>query len=213
MLTLLLIATAAVPQAQTFAELFKQKKTQQKYLVQQIAALKVYAGCLQKGYSIAREGWQMIGALKKGELDLHRAFFYSLESVNPGIKSYARVADIIQLQAMVLRDCNRVAKQLAQHDLFNPEERGYLYRVFDKLFADGLATVSALMRVITPGKLTMKDAERLERIDRLYEDMQEQYVFSKKFIHEIKWMVAYRQQEKREVLTVHAVYGIKKGEP
>ena len=41
--------------AQTFAEWFRQSATQKKYLLQQIAALQVYIGYVQKGYSIAKE--------------------------------------------------------------------------------------------------------------------------------------------------------------
>lgn len=43
-------------EAQTFDEWFRQKKTQKKYLVQQIAALKVYLGYLKEGYEIAQKG-------------------------------------------------------------------------------------------------------------------------------------------------------------
>ena len=41
--------------AQTVAEWFRQKATQRKYLLQQIAALHVYSGYLSKGYSIAKD--------------------------------------------------------------------------------------------------------------------------------------------------------------
>lgn len=42
--------------AQTFAEWFKQKETQKKYLIQQIVAFQMYLGYVQKGYSIAQKG-------------------------------------------------------------------------------------------------------------------------------------------------------------
>ena len=47
---------ATTTQAQTFAEWFKQKKTQKKYLVQQIAALQVYIGCLLYTSPSPRDG-------------------------------------------------------------------------------------------------------------------------------------------------------------
>lgn len=212
-LILLFIGTAMTANGQTFAELFKQKKTQKKYLIQQIAALKVYGSYLEKGYAIAREGLEIIGALKDGELNLHRAFFHSLESVSPPVKAYARVADIVALQAALVRDCNRVAKQLSRHDFFNPQERDYLYGVFDQLLADGLATVNALMLVISPGKLQMTEAGRLDRIDRLYKSTRAQCVFSKKFIRQIKGMAAYRKHQQRDALTGYALYGIKTRQP
>lgn len=56
---------------QTFHEWFRQKKTQKKYLIQQIAALKVYLGYVQKGYSIAQKGLTTVSNIKKGNFDLH----------------------------------------------------------------------------------------------------------------------------------------------
>lgn len=60
--------------AQTFAEWFRQSATQKKYLLQQIAALQVYIGYVQKGYSIAKEGLSAISDIKHGEFKLQRLF-------------------------------------------------------------------------------------------------------------------------------------------
>ena len=49
--------------AQTWAEWFRQKATQKKYLLQQIAALHVYSGYLSKGYSIAKDGLNTIKSI------------------------------------------------------------------------------------------------------------------------------------------------------
>ena len=40
--------------AQTFAEWFQQKKTQKIYLLEQIAALQIYTGYLQKGLTASK---------------------------------------------------------------------------------------------------------------------------------------------------------------
>ncbi len=60
---LLVIATVLLFQsanAQTWDEWFKQKKTQKKYLVQQIAALRVYLDYLKKGYTVVHNGLNTI---------------------------------------------------------------------------------------------------------------------------------------------------------
>jgi len=61
--------------AQTFAEWFRQKSTQKKYLIQQIAALQVYIGYVSKGYSIAKKGLNTIQDIKHGDFDLHKNYF------------------------------------------------------------------------------------------------------------------------------------------
>lgn len=91
----LFAAIATATQAQNVAELTKQKKTQKKYLIEQIVALQLYISYVKKGYSIAKEGLNTISAFKRGEFNLHTNYFNSLKSVNPKIKQYAKVADIM----------------------------------------------------------------------------------------------------------------------
>ena len=55
-LIILFAVVSTSVKAQTFAEWFQQGATQKKYLLQQIAALQVYIGYVQKGYSIAKKG-------------------------------------------------------------------------------------------------------------------------------------------------------------
>ncbi|NVM62155.1 hypothetical protein FHW88_000431 [Mucilaginibacter sp. SG538B] len=83
----LLILCSVCAQAQTFAEWFSQKKTQLKYLTQQIAALEQYGKDVEQGYRIAKSRWAGIGSWVKGEFDLHSAYYRSLRTVNPAIKT------------------------------------------------------------------------------------------------------------------------------
>lgn len=67
---------------------------QQRMLLEQIAALKVYIGYAQKGYSAVKKGLNTIGDFKRGEFNLHTDYLNSLKVVNPKIKKYARVTEI-----------------------------------------------------------------------------------------------------------------------
>jgi hypothetical protein len=46
--------------SQYLNEWMQQKQTQLTYLAEQVAAMKVYAGNVEKGYSIFRNGWDMV---------------------------------------------------------------------------------------------------------------------------------------------------------
>jgi hypothetical protein len=105
---ILLLATAGLfaflsSNAQTADEWFNQKSTQKKYLLQQIAALKVYLGYAKKGYTIVTSGVNTIRNIKNGDLNLHRDFFNRLKNVNPSIRKYAKVADIIAYQVKIIK--------------------------------------------------------------------------------------------------------------
>jgi hypothetical protein len=108
--------------SQTLAEWTKQKKTQIKYLLQQIAANKVYLDYIEKGYGIAKDGLNTIQNFKKGDFSLHQEFIASLSKVNPKIKSYSRVADVISYQIRIVKDMATVTKNLRESEQFSPEE-------------------------------------------------------------------------------------------
>ena len=122
--------------AQTFAEWFRQKATQKKYLIQQIAALQVYIGYVSKGYSIAKKGLNTIQDIKHGDFDLHKNYFSSLASVNPTIKRYTRVADIISLEINIVRQTASVIWYCKESNQLTLSELTYLQNVFDQLLSD-----------------------------------------------------------------------------
>lgn len=200
---------ATTTQAQTFAEWFRQKKTQKQYLIQQIAALQVYIGYAQKGYSIAKEGLNTIGELKRGEFNLHTGYFNSLKSVNPKIKQYAKVADIMAMQVAIIKDYSKTRRRMQESGAFNGKELDYIIRVSGRLLDDCENTLAELITVTTDGNLEMKDDERLERIDILYQDMKDKYTFSQSFNNETMVLAASRIKENNDVQTSRALYGIK----
>lgn len=212
-LLLVLMAVSGSLKAQTFAEWFQQKKTQKKYLIQQIAALQVYIGYAKKGYNIAKDGLNTIGGFTRGEFDLHGDFINSLKNVNPEIKRYAKVADIIALQVKIVQQSGRAYRQLQQSDMLSANELTYIDRVFTRLLDDCEQILDELITVTTNGKLEMKDDERMSRIDRLYLDMQDSYTFSKGFSDEAQALALSRKKEHNDVFTGRALRGIKTDQP
>lgn len=205
----LLTTIVTTSNAQTFAEWFQQKKTQNQYLIQQIAALQVYIGYVQKGYSIAKEGLNTISSFKRGEFNLHTDYFNSLKSVNPKIKQYARVADIIAMQLTIVKECKKLRQQVMGNSVFNDKELDYIIRVLDRLLDDCENTLDQLITVTTDDNLEMKDDERLKRIDVLYQDMTDNYTFSQSFSNETILLAASRIKENIDIQTSRALYGLK----
>src|SRR5215217_1209124 len=128
-----ILFASSVCQAQTFDEWFRQNATQKKYLIQQIAALKVYLDYVQKGYAIAQKGLTTIGHIKQGDFNLHRDFFNSLKGVNPNIERYTKVADMVALQLKVVQVYNKVRKQVNNDNLFGAKEMDYIFKVFENV--------------------------------------------------------------------------------
>lgn len=206
---LLFVILSSGTKAQTFAEWFHQSATQKKYLLKQIAGLQLYIGYIQKGYSIAKQGLNTISDIRHCEFNLHKEYFNSLKEVNPKIKNYSKVADIILLQMNIVKVYKEAAKQIKQNKSFSANEITYINSVFERLLNDCTKTIDVLITVTTSGQLEMKDDERLKRIDRLYNDMQTNYVFVQSFSDEAKLLGASRTKEQNNIQSSRIINGIK----
>lgn len=181
---------------------------QRKVLLQQIAALKVYIDAAQKGYSIARKGLNTIGDLKRGEFHLHIDYLNSLKKVNPKIKKYGRVAEIIALQWKIINSYNQSFEELDQGDLFHGSELAYIKRVFNRLIDNCNETLDQLIVVTTDDALEMKDDERMKRIDTLYQAMMDHYSFCQSFNKQAKLLYLSRVKEHNEVQKGRVLYDV-----
>jgi hypothetical protein len=129
--------------------------------------------------------------------------------VNPEIRRYAKVADIIALQVKIVQNYNRTYGRLNSSDAFSNDELAYIRRVFGRLLDDCDKSLDELITITTDGKLEMKDDERIARIDKLYLDMQDKYTFSQSFSNDAKSLAASRIKEKTDVQTSRVLQGIK----
>lgn len=198
-LTMIFINTSL--QAQTFKEWFRQKKTQKKYLIEQIAQLKIYLELTEKGYKIAKEGLTMIGDLKRGEFKLHKNYFDSLKVVNPKIAGLPKVKWIGTFQDEVKSLCSSCISKLGQSGYLTSDELAYLRSVFDRVNAESDKIQATVKEITSDGNLAMTDNERLKRIDGLYDQILFNYTFSKAFCNESAVLAAARMKEKEDVIT------------
>lgn len=198
-LTVLLLANSYWLLAQNSDEWFHQKKTKIKYLLQQIAANEVYIEYLQKGYKIAKSGLNTINDIKQGDFNLHSDFFNSLKTVNPKIRNWAKVGDIISFQVQIIKQARLAIQHIRASDQFTSTEIIYLQNVFSHLLDECIKNINALIDVVTSGQTEMTDDERIKRIDSIYNDMQDKVSFSKSFSLEAAMLVMQRSQEQTDV--------------
>ena len=184
---------------QTIEEWTQQKQTQIKYLLNQIAANKVYIGYLQKGYSIASKGLSTIGQIKNGEFTLHHDFFNRLLSINPAIKNWGKVASIIAIQVQLTKHTNNVFNRVKELDQLTPDELLYCNTIIQNLFNDCEEIIRELLIIIADGNLEMKDDERIRRIDQLHVSMQSNFTFCTKLNNQMHMLSVQRLHERSAI--------------
>lgn len=182
----------------------KQRKT----LLLQIAALQTYIGYAKKGYTIAKNGLNFIGDVKKGELNFHEDYFSSLKKVNPKVGPYLKVASIISLQLKIIKIHKKTLENIHHDDLFHGNELDYIEKTFGHLIDNCNDTLQEVLVISTDNKLEMRDSKRIERIQGLYKTMLEDYLFCENFTQEISLMSLSRTREKNDVNQSRLLQGL-----
>lgn len=206
LLAILLLATATAPtcNAQSFSEWFKQKSTQKKYLLQQIAALQMYIGFARDGYNIVDGGLQTVKSIAGGEFSLHEVFISGLKKVNPAIKNDVRIAEIIGLQLSIIKSFNG----LKRADELSADHADYIASVGEKVIAECYNDLEELLLVITSGRLEMKDDERLARLNEVYERMEDKSAFTRDFCGNVSLLMMQKRKEQGTITDLRRFYEI-----
>ncbi len=199
-----LLLSARPGHSQTAAEFLRQKATQKKYLLAQIAALRAYGSQLQKGYEIVGEGLETVSGFTRREWKLHEDYFGSLKTVSPAVKQSKKIVEILAMQVSILKEFSEIRSS----DLLRPLDLAFIEEVKSSVIAECEKDLEQLLEVTTSGKLEISDAERLSRLEGIYISMQEKLMDVSAFADEIGMMVRGRKKELNDLKTLKKSYGI-----
>nr|WP_162988734.1 hypothetical protein [Pedobacter schmidteae] len=186
---------------------------QEKMLAQQIAALEVYKGYLKVGYNIVKGGWNLVKDIKNGDFSLHRNYFNSLKAINPRVKKYARVADVIALQLSIVQSTARYIKAARKSSYIHADEMGYCKKVFDRLVDNCIQVLDELITLTSDNQLELKDDERIKRIDSLYQQTLDDYTICTDFGNEMLYLSNARALEHSDIKSIDLNYGLERKMP
>lgn len=168
-------------------------------LIQRIALLQVYLDYVKKGYNIVKDGLGTINKIKNGEFGLHDAYFKSLKNVSPAIRKYARVAQTFDLQGKILSAAESASRQAGKCGQFSASELSYMSKVYNNLTDETGKDIKLLTHMITGGDLSMKDAERLKAVDKLFLTVQDKFQFLLGFNKDMRTLAIHRIRERGNI--------------
>lgn len=203
------LITSVSLKAQTWSEWFKQKKTKLKYIAQQIAAFKVYEDYLRQGYRIVDDGWSVINDIKHGDFDLHHNYFSSLKEVSHLIKEYGKITGITTLQLQILQTNDNIEKIVHSNKYLQTQEINYINKILNNLLNNCTDDLNELQILTKSGSVSMKDDERLQRIDNLYANMRDKYAFTKHFESSVRVLTLLRARVSNDINRSQLLYGTK----
>ena len=177
--------------------------------IEKLAQFKQILSDLKKGYEILSGGYNTIKNISQGNFQLHKLFLDGLMEVNPAIKKYSRVADIIDDQVSIVKEYKKAFQYAKSSGSFTFGEIEYMGRVYSRLFDASLQNLDDLITVITASNLRMSDEERLSAIDNVYSEMEDKLVFLRQFNSSNSVMALQRMKEQKEVDRMKAIEGLK----
>lgn len=178
--------------------------------IQKLSQLKKVLQNMYNGYQIVSKGYNTIKDLSQGNFNLHEVFLNGLYAVNPAIKKYKRVPDIITYQARIVKEYRNAFNTFRSSDLFSIDEIEYMATVYGRLTRESLKNLEELTMIVTASKLRMSDDERLKGIDRIYADMEDAWLFLCDFNNRAKMLGLQRAKQNNDVEMIKSLYGIGK---
>jgi len=177
--------------------------------IEKLAQFRSILSDLKKGYEIVSKGYGTVKNLTEGNFTIHKVFLDGLMEISPAVRKYRKVPAILEYQLTLVRESKRAFQQFRAANLLNSGDIAHLGNVYDNLMRSSLRNLDELAIVVTSGKLRMSDSERMEAIDRLFDDMQEKVLFLRDFNVKAGAYASQRLKEKNDINGMGNVYGIK----
>jgi hypothetical protein len=193
------------------SQAFSQAQEAQQLLLnwEKLTQLKKILNDMYAGYKIVYKGYTTIKDISEGNFNLHKDFLDGLLQVSPTVRKYKRVSDIINYQIKIVKQYKAAFNQFRQDKNFAPEEIDYLGKVYSNLFNQSLKSLDELTMIITAGSLRMSDDERLQAIDRIYNEVVLQFSFLQDFNNSTAVLSVQREKDIQDIEISRKLYDIK----
>src|SRR5690606_38423029 len=110
------------------------------------------------------------------------AFISSLKTVSPFIRNHIKVAEIIAFQLTISKLFNMLERD--NGDL-SVSHKAYIEKIHAKLSEDCSRDMEELFLIIAPGKIEMTEAQRLQRLDKVFTSMRDKFSFAQHFAGQV----------------------------
>ncbi len=119
--------------------------------IEKLTQFKAILGDMKTGYTLLTQGYGEVKDISEGNFNLHSAFLNSLMAINPEVRKYGRIADIITNQASIVSEYKATLQQANASGHFSATEIIYLNRVFSQLLTQSVNKLTNLANILTAG--------------------------------------------------------------
>lgn len=139
---------------------------------------------------------------------LYDDYFQELWKVKSALSYYQRVKDIINSQVEIVKEYKSAWTLFRQDKNFTVDELDYMNEVYYGMLEESLKNIDQLFLVVNAFATQMSDAKRLQIINSVADNVEQNYMDLKEFNSETKMMSIQRSSEKGEIDYIKKLYGL-----
>jgi hypothetical protein len=139
---------------------------------------------------------------------LYDNYFHELWRVKAALAHYTRVKQIIDRQIGMVNEYRAAWSLFRQDKNFTSQELDYIYTIYTGMFEESLKSIDQLFLVINAFVTQMSDAKRLEIINTVADNLEQNIMDLKQFNNQNKMISLQRATAKGEIETVKRLYGL-----
>lgn len=139
---------------------------------------------------------------------LYDDYFDELWKLKATLASYRRVKDIVERQVQMVNEYRAAWALFRQDRNFTADELDYMYNIYTGMFDESLKSIDQLFIVVNAFETQMSDAKRLEIINTVSDQLDQQFMDLKDFNTQNKMMSLQRANEKGEIEYIKKLYGL-----
>jgi hypothetical protein len=174
--------------------------------VEKLTRLRALLSDMRKGYEILTQGYGSVREISRGTFTLHQDYLDRLLAVNPEVRNYYKVKEILQFQRQLLSDYRSALPRFRREGVLLPSETAYLEKVYGTILAGSGRDLEELALVLTSSSLRMGDAERLQAIDRLHGSLEGKVRFLRHFRDRAQVLARHRLRAKTDVHSLRRLF-------
>ena len=145
-------------------------------------------------------------------VDKHRKlyddYFKELWKVKTVLAHYQRVKEIIQRQVQLVGEYKAAWALFRQDKNFTPGELDYIFKTYSGILNESVKGIDQLFLVVKAFATQMNDGKRLEIINTVSDNLQQQLVDIRQFNNQNKAITLQRAFEKGEIEYIRKLYGL-----
>jgi hypothetical protein len=176
--------------------------------IEKLAQLKMQLQNMYKGYAILANGYSNIKNQSLANYVLHKDFIDALSMISPAVRNDPAVNECLLLFTQVQDEYSTAYKKVKSYNVFNTKEIDFFCKAYAKILSESNTKLDALQMVLTPNKLQMNEAERIEILASLARDLDKQLAQLRNFTTQTNQLYLLRTKSKKDNQFLRYQYGL-----